>query len=182
MDEPPEDLIESLRIGSPQAFRAVYKRHGQTMLRVALRILRNRTDAEDAVQETFLSLFRNAADFEGRSALGTWLFRVLIRCCLRLDRRRPGQSVEAGEAGASRDAAAGAVQAEARVALEREIGALPARQRVVFTLAAVEGFRLSRIAEMLAIDAGTARYHLSRARARLRERLRAHLVVDEVEA
>jgi RNA polymerase sigma-70 factor (ECF subfamily) len=150
------------------------------MVRLATQILGNRSDAEDAVQEAFLVAFRKAGGFRGESSASTWLHRVLINTCLKMrERRRPAASLEdPGRIEGPREPAP-IESAEIREVLQLEIAALPLRQRIVFTLSEVEGTALEEIAAILALRSATVRYHLFKARERLRERLRPRL--DETE-
>src|SRR5262249_8927033 len=80
----PEDveLLAPIRAGDGRACEALVRQHGGRMLAVARRILRTDEDSADAVQDAFLSAFRSLEGFEGKSALGTWLHRILVNVCL----------------------------------------------------------------------------------------------------
>jgi len=168
-----EALAAALKAGHRYAFRALYERHKDRMLRLALRITGERADAEDAVQEAFLVIFEKAERFDGRSSFATWLYRITVNASLQVRRRR---GVAAPEGGVTPLALpADPERAEALRALDREVQALPLRQRMVFTLHLVEGFSLEETAAVLGIAPGTARYHLFAARNRLQERLAPYL-------
>jgi len=69
-------------------FRDAYERHARRLFNTAYRILGNRSDAEDALQEAFLAAFRNREGFEGRAAIGTWLHRIVVNRSINLMRSR----------------------------------------------------------------------------------------------
>lgn len=173
-----KDLVSALKRGEIGSFQALFERHRDPMLRVAFRILGNRADAEDAIQDAFLALFRKAAAFRGGSSFNTWFYRIVVNACLKIRRKRRAMR-ETMENAAIQDGPsirdAGAADAEARSALDREIEGLPLRQKMVFVLSVVEGFSLKETAEILDLRPGTVGYHLFKARERLRERLRPYL-------
>lgn len=151
----------------------LYRLLGGKLYATALRILRSPEEAEDAVQDAFVTYHRQAAGFEPDSA-GGWLHRVVVNRCLdRLrarDRRR-----EAGFDEADVDQGAGALAAGAPVRdsidLERAVAALPEGARRVFLLYDVEGFRHAEVAARLGISEGTSKSQLFRAREMLRAAL-----------
>ncbi len=100
--DPDADLLAGLRAGDEAAFMALIDRYGATMLRVAQMHVRDRTVAEDVVQETWLAVLNGIDRFEGRSSLKTWLFTILTnRAKTRAERERrtvPVSAVAAREA------------------------------------------------------------------------------------
>lgn len=91
-------LLARLRAGEDAAFGELVRAHSGRMLAVAKRILGSEADAEDVVQEAFVSAFRHLAAFDGRSALGTWLHRIAVNAALmkrRRGRSRPETSIQA---------------------------------------------------------------------------------------
>src|SRR5262249_48886174 len=84
-------LVERLRVQDPAALETLMERHGSRVYRVAFGITRNHADAEEVVQDVFLTLFRKIDLFEGRAALGTWLYRVAANAALI---KRRGKRVE----------------------------------------------------------------------------------------
>src|SRR3989442_734925 len=81
-------LVEACREGRASAFEELYRDHGGRMKSVARNLLGNASDAEDAVQEAFLKLYRGLAGFKGDSALSSWLYRILVNTCYDIGRRR----------------------------------------------------------------------------------------------
>src|SRR3954466_5724948 len=83
---------EQARKGDQQAFRVLVERHSRALFRLAFRMTGNEQDAEDLVQETFLRAYKQLANFDSRSAFGTWLYRIATNCSLDLLRRRKTRS------------------------------------------------------------------------------------------
>ena len=77
-----DELVERTRRGEMEAFEALYRRHSPAIFGLALRMLQNRADAEDMLQEIFLQAHDRLPSFEGRSAFGTWLYRLSVNRCL----------------------------------------------------------------------------------------------------
>ncbi|MBX3356927.1 MAG: sigma-70 family RNA polymerase sigma factor [Phycisphaeraceae bacterium] len=95
--DPEADLLARLRSGDEAAFDHVVREYGPRMLAVARRYLRSEADAQDAVQDAFLSAFKAIASFEGTSRLSTWLHRIAVNAALmkrRTDSRHPAGSIE----------------------------------------------------------------------------------------
>ncbi|MEW6747523.1 MAG: sigma-70 family RNA polymerase sigma factor [Planctomycetota bacterium] len=177
-----DDLVRALRDGELGAFKALYARHHQAMLRIARQVLGHHEDAEDAVQDAFLSVYRTVRRFRGDAAFTTWLYRIVVTSSLKLRRRRrscPETPESAAAVGDPR--AADAACLDLRSALRQEIAALPLRQRMVFALTEVEGFEPREVARILGLEPGTVRYHLCMAKTKLRHRLRPVLEADATE-
>lgn len=88
------DLVLAAKSGQRAAFEALLERSAQRLLRTTFRITRNREDAEDAVQDTFLRAFMHVKDFDGRSSFSTWLTRIAINSAVMiLRKKRPGREV-----------------------------------------------------------------------------------------
>ena len=157
------------------AFEDLYRSHGGRMKSVAMNLLGNSSDAEDAVQEAFLKLHRSWATFKGESLLSTWLYRILINTCYDMGRRRKRRPEPAPEPedAASPDPPAASPDHTLRLTIERALERLPELQRSVFLLFEVEGFKHREIAEILAIPEGTSKHALFTAKRELQERILA---------
>jgi len=167
-----EELVLALQRRELWAFKALYYRHKDPMLRIALKILGNQADSEDAVQDAFLTLYRKAAKIRGTSAFFTWFYRVVVNACLKIRDKRTSAAKTDQEATLRATDRETCVDSEVVGALDEAIGTLPLQQRMVFVLSEVEGFPLTQVAEILGLRAGTVRYHLFRARGYLRDKLR----------
>ena len=161
------DLIRRCQDGDLAAYEAVFRRHHQSLLRVALRMLGQREDAEDAVQTAFIRLHSGIHKFRFEAGLGTYLMRIVINCCydaLAARRRDTSEELEAMEPGQPSTS-------DLRVQLEQAIGILPERMRACFVLYAVEGFPQDEVAAMMGVSTGTVKARVSQARERLRSPL-----------
>jgi RNA polymerase sigma-70 factor (ECF subfamily) len=171
-DDPGMDaaVLQRCREGDLAAFESLYAAHGERMKSIAANLLGNVSDAEDAVQETFLKVYRAAGAFRGGSSVSTWIYRILVNACydaLRRSRRRPetplpprGPAVEAA-----------GTDHPLRLALETAIRRLDPRERASFLLVEVEGFSHREAAEILGIPEPASRALLFKAKKRLRRTL-----------
>jgi RNA polymerase sigma-70 factor (ECF subfamily) len=173
-------LAERCRQGATGAFEELYRAHAPRLFGLACRMV-GRTDAEDLLQEIFLTAHRKLASYKGESSLGTWLFRLAANMCvdhLRRQSTRVAQVTDPlDEDSRSADAGEGSVLgAIDRLDLERALTTLGPRSRIVFVLHDVEGFEHREIGEMLGITDGTSKSQLHKARLRLRAALAARFV------
>lgn len=184
---PDEDLAARIAAGDGAAVRLVTERNNQRLFRAAWSILRNRDEAEDAVQAAYMRAFGGIAGFEGRSSLSTWLTRIAINEALgrvRAEKRRRARLdassilhldeyreklMRGSTSAAAPDAAL--AREQVRRLLEQAIADLPDGFRHVFVLREVEGLSVEETAEALAILPATVKTRLLRARRRLQEAL-----------
>jgi RNA polymerase sigma-70 factor (ECF subfamily) len=148
------------------------------MKNLARNILGSATDAEDAVQETFLKVQRGIASFRGQSSFVTWTFRILVNTCHDARRSRLRKKEVAANDEQQRDDAAPRPEPRAsvahpslRLALERALAKLTRHQRDVFLLYEVEGFRHAEISSMLEISEAASKNTLFQAKKNLRQML-----------
>ena len=168
------------------ALRHVITANNQRLFRAAWSILRDRSEAEDAVQAAYVAAFSSMDRFEGRSSLSTWLTRIVINEALgrvRSERRRRArleaggvpvletyrEKLMAGSESPPPDAAV--AREQLRRILEHAIAALPEAFRTVFVLREIEGLSVEDTAEALAIRAATVKTRLLRARRKLQDAL-----------
>ena len=171
-------LVEACRRGRMDAFERLYQLHGPKMKSVALHLMGNTHDAEDAVQEAFLKVYRGIGSFKGDSAFSTWVHRILVNACYDM-RRRGLRRVDTVAPQEDSDdepinrAPAPAANQPLRLALEKCVAQLSEAQRVVFLLYEVEGFSHAEIGEMLNISEGASKNRLFEAKRELRRLLTA---------
>ena len=168
-------LAAACRSGELRAYERLYELHGVRMKSLARNLLGNRTDAEDAVQETFLKAQRAIASYSGKSTLATWIFRILINSCYDMRRSRMRRKeVQEPEPVANEpvyEHRAHGAHPSLRIALERSLAALPGRQREIFLLYEVAGFAHAEIAAMLSISEAVSKNSLFQAKKTLRQQL-----------
>jgi len=165
-------LAAQCQAGVPGAFEEVYRTHAPRLFGLACRLV-GRNEAEDLLQEIFLTAYRKLGLYKGDAALGTWLFRLATNTCLDYLRSRGarfGQLTDTLEddvnvPGTNAGAVLGVVD---RMDLERALATLPGGCRAVFVLHDVEGFEHREIGGLLGISDGTSKSQLHKARMRLR--------------
>lgn len=196
--ESPESLLLSrLRAGEEAAFDDLVRLAGGRLLAVARRMLSREEDAEDAVQEAFLSAFKSLDRFDSRSQLTTWLHRITVNVCLmrlRSQRRRGGPErsidellptfVEDGHQTRSTPnwkpiATSGIETGEIREIVRARINELPEQYRVVLMLRDIEELSTEETAAALGITANAVKTRLHRARQALRALLEPHFSTTE---
>jgi RNA polymerase sigma-70 factor (ECF subfamily) len=183
-------LLARMQAGEADAFEDCVRTYCGRMLVVARRILRNEEDAHDAVQDAFLSAFKEIGRFQGLSSLGTWLHRIAVNAALgrlRTRQRHPEQSIEDllphfGEGEHQLDPPAPwkggpetvLQQQEACVLVQQCISQLPENYRTVLLLRDFEGLDTEETARMLGTSVGVVKTRLHRARQALRSLLDPH--------
>jgi RNA polymerase sigma-70 factor (ECF subfamily) len=172
-EEPPgdADLLARHVSGDPDAFGELVARHRDRLWGVALRTLGNPEDAADALQDALLSAYRGAAGFRGKSAVTTWLHRIVVNACLDLVRRRsarPTQPLPDEPAAPATDAIG---DRETALAVTAALRTLPPDQSAAVVLVDIEGFSVDEASQILGVPTGTVKSRCARARARLAERL-----------
>jgi RNA polymerase sigma-70 factor (ECF subfamily) len=163
------ELVERTRRGEMEAFETLYRRHSPAVFGLALRMLQNRADAEDMIQEIFLQAYDRLPSFEGRSAFGTWLYRLSVNRCLDHLRSRGAKEQSRTEPLTYELSGRVSTVGLRGLELERAIGELPPSSRAAFLLHHVAGFDHKEVGEMLGIAVGTSKSLVHRARTRLKE-------------
>jgi len=171
-------LVERCRRGDLAAFEELYRAHSGRLFSVACRMVGNTADAEDLLQEIFLTAHRKLEGFRGDSSLGTWLYRLATNHCLDFLRSR---ATRAGQITDALDddptiADAGskglAEQTVTKMDLERALARLPEGCRAAFVLHDIEGLEHREVGDVLGIAEGTSKSQVHKARLRLRTLLR----------
>jgi RNA polymerase sigma-70 factor (ECF subfamily) len=172
------ELVERCRRGELGAFEELYRAHSGRLFSLAVRMLANRADAEDMLQEIFLSAHRKLDSFRGDAALGTWLYRLAMNQILdhvRSRAARTGQLTDGLDDTSLLADGAGhrlADRAIDRIDLERALAELPEGCRAAFVLHDVEGLEHKEVSDVLGIAEGTSKSQVHKARLRLRGLLR----------
>lgn len=181
-------LVGRLKAGDQEAFARLVEEHGGRVYRVALRLMGNEADAEDVLQETFLSAYKSIDRFEERSSLSTWLYRITTNAALMRLRRKEPDQVSVDEPLERDDGEQMPRQFfdfcclpeefllrdEARDEMTRAINDLPPSLRSVFILRDIEGLSTQEVAETLDLSLSAVKSRLMRARLKLREHLSAY--------
>ncbi len=166
MSSEEEYILAKCKKGSYRYQKKLYELHSSMVWSICLRYLRNHEDAQDAFQNTFVAVFKNIHDFEGKGEFGGWVRKIAVNASLMIYRSRKKSSlyVELDDAGitpAQDDEILDQLSAED---LMNAIRQLPDGYRMVFNMYGIEGYSHAEIAEKLAISESTSRSQFSRAR------------------
>ena len=168
-------LVRRVLDGDTAAFTMLVDRHAAACTRFAIRMLGNREDAEDAVQDSFLRAYRSLARYEERQAFRTWLFQILVNRCrtaaVRRQRRQRMFLVD-DNAVASASVQPAAESTELRAELRRAIDALDPDQREAFLLKHVELLSYDEMAEATGVGVSALKMRVKRACDRMQWLLR----------
>lgn len=178
------DLAQRAHARDPQAIRLITTRNNQRLFRAAWSVLRNRADAEEAVQDAYVKAFTGAG-FEGRSSLATWLTRIAVNEALARKRANEARKRSLSDADITqiddyreklmsvslRSPEFQMLRAELAKAIEAAIARLPEEFRTVLVLRDIEEMSVEETAEALDIVAATVKTRHLRARRRLRQEI-----------
>ena len=181
------DLV-ALQAGDRAEFALFVEAYSGQVYRLALKMLQNPQDAEDILQETFIKAYKALPNFEGRSSLSTWLYRIATNEALMFLRKKRPEQVSVDEPLENEDGDERPRQiidwcclpenelmsSESRANLDHSVQQLPDSLRAVFLLRDIEGLSTRETAEVLDISESAVKTRLSRARFRLRELLSAY--------
>ncbi|SNR44371.1 MULTISPECIES: RNA polymerase sigma factor [Hymenobacter] len=173
-------LVERCRLGDRRAQAEIYKRYSKAMFNASLRITGDYAEAEDVLQESFLSAFRELHSYKGDSSFGSWLKRIVINKSINCLRNRRLQLVPLADQhdAADHDDTHQSLDPEdlswRADVVRRCVQELPDGYRVVLSLYLLEGYDHAEIASILHITESTSKSQYSRARRKLLELARQH--------
>jgi RNA polymerase sigma-70 factor (ECF subfamily) len=181
--------IRQAREGDPEAFRALFDGHRQQVFALAYRYLRNRTDAEDVLQETFIKAYNGLPGYDPAKGLSfaAWLNRICVNASIDAMRRSkvretgplgPEEAAAMSAPSHSSDPERSARSAEIREKIDQALARLTPTQRMVFTLRHYQEYTTREIAQALQSSEGSVKKHLFRAVGLLRKHLRKYVVED----
>jgi RNA polymerase sigma-70 factor (ECF subfamily) len=168
------ELLQRYLAGDAGAFDELMRHHEDRVFGICLRMLRDREAALDATQETFITVFRKASSFAGKSAFSTWLYRVAVNTCYDHARRAKRHRAEVLPEGRDPVDPAGEdafTAVELRPDLEAALAELPEEFRAAVVLADVEGLGSQTVADALGVPVGTVKSRVFRGRRLLAEAL-----------
>lgn len=168
------ELMQQLRGGSEPALRQLIERHRERLFRLSYGLLGDRDAAGDAVQETFIRLWRHSRRYDPRQSLSTWLCTICARRCYdELRRRRRHYAAAASLYTESVNPDAMAAE-ELLALLNNAVATLPAKQRVIYRLREIEGFSTEEAASATGMKADQVKANLCVARNKVREKLQEY--------
>ncbi len=171
------ELVAKAKRGDREAFGQLVLRHQQQVYHMALRMVRNREDAEDVAQEAFVTAYRRLAEFRGFSSFRTWVISIALNRGRNLLRDNPPErsaELPASLTAGTTDPLEALEAKERSELLERAIDALPPKQRMTVLLRVREGMSHKEIARALGTSPGTSKANYHFAVNRLREVMEHH--------
>jgi RNA polymerase sigma-70 factor (ECF subfamily) len=190
LTDPDREIIDAVRAGDNRRFGALVDRHRDRAMTLAFRMVGEKSEAEELVQDSFLRAFRSLGTFRGDAKFSTWFYRILYNVCMTRVRRRSVPPVQFDGADPSHDGTVWADPApdmlermesdEVQEILLEEILRLPEAFRAALTLFYVQELKYEEMTHVLQIPVGTVKTHLSRGRRLLRERVLERMK-DEVQ-
>ncbi|HWZ58460.1 MAG TPA: sigma-70 family RNA polymerase sigma factor [Gemmatimonadaceae bacterium] len=163
-----ERLVELVRAGDMGAYDKLVRRYLRRAYVVAFRLLEHREDAEDLVQETFMTVLSQLHTYETGRPFAPWMYRILINRGLNARRSRSRRRMEAipdDAAGPSRETPdVLAERADVRARFQASLASLPPRQRLVVQLIEIDGLSRGEVAKVLDLSEATVRWHVCEAR------------------
>ena len=185
-------LIEESRKGNVDAFEELIKGYKKSAYNIALRVMRNAEDAEDASQEALIKIFKNISSFNMESTFKVWMYRIVVNTCIDFKRRKNVNTLSIDETidlGSGRE-----IQREIPdesnnpdALIERNyntqlvndaINMLEDDFKTIIILRDIKGFTYDEISQILSCNLGTVKSRLSRARKRLKELLENEMKVQ----
>ena len=177
------DLILKASKNNVEAFEELIAPHTNQLLNYAFRMLKNREDAEDALQETYLKAYNSLEKFEGNSSFKTWLYKITTNVCLdmiRKQKRQTHQSLNVTNEDGEHEIAIpdetyspeiSARKSAAMEALKKAMDSLKAEHKIAITSRDIDGLSYDEIAEATDTNVGTVKSRINRARLHLKKLL-----------
>jgi RNA polymerase sigma factor (sigma-70 family) len=168
-----EELIHRCRAGDQEAHFKLYKLYSRAMYNVGYRITGSEEDAEDVLQEAFISAFKNLTSYRGDASFGSWVKRIVVNKAINLLKKRKLEVIQESE-----DFDVPIEEPEEEYLPELSVGKvkhcidlLPVGYRSVLSLYLIEGYDHQEIAEIMGITESTSKSQLNRAKNKLKELL-----------
>jgi len=183
-----KQLVEKAKSGDIKAFEQLIKATSSKIYNLGLKLLRNKEDAADLMQETYIKAYEHIGSFKGNSAFSTWLYRIATNLALMKMRKDKNKKVtveqlkEASNPSMAREMpdwthnpAYHFRKQELKDLLNNAIDSLPRKYKSVFVLHDIEGFPIAEVADMLSLSEPAVKTRSHRSRLYLREKLSEHL-------
>ena len=180
-------LVEAIKKGDELAFQEIVGRYSQKVFNLAMRLTRNQEDAEEVLQDVFITVFNKIDSFEGKSQFSSWLYRVTANTAFMKLRRRKNKesvsfedvssSVKESWVGQTPDEASVdymSIKHELRDLIESAVSRLPEEYRNIFVLRDIDGLSNEEVSEMVGLTVPAVKSRLHRARMLLRKKLQRY--------
>lgn len=178
------ELVEKAKNGDIRAFEHLMKTTSGRIYNLGYRLLRNKEDAADVMQETYMTAYEHLPRFKGNSSFSTWLYRIATNFALMKMRKEKGRKVPLARLKETEDSVYETEfpdwsdspvdhlkNQELKEILDKEINALPPKYRSVFVLHDIEGLSIAEVAEILSLSEAAVKTRSHRSRLYLREKL-----------
>jgi RNA polymerase sigma-70 factor (ECF subfamily) len=163
-----QDLVDACLAGDESAYSELYKLYSKAMFNVALRIARDSDDAEDILQDAFVSAFTNLYSFSGKATFGAWLKRIVINKAINHLKKQKANLVELSVDYELEDKVENEPDMEFKVkTVQKAIQELPDGYRVVLSLYLLEGYDHKEIAQIMGISESTSKTQYLRAKQKI---------------
>lgn len=182
------NLVRRAAAGDAAAVRAIIRTHNQRLYRLVRAVISSNADAEDVLQEAYLSAFARLDTFRGEASLSTWLSRIALNAALmrlraqkRMKRAAPGLTTAEAQiipfplSSPTADPERAMAQRQLLHLVEEATDALPETFRLVFVARVIEGLSVEETASLLGLPAATVKTRLHRARKLIRSQLEAQI-------
>ena len=178
MQEKERNIIELCREGDVKAQFLLYKQYSKSMYNIAIRFLNNKMDAEDVLQESFLTAYEKINDLSGINSFGAWLKRIVINNCITILRKKKIRFEDISDYKLEQVDDEDGIYELDPVVVHKAIKRLPDGGRTVLVLHALEGYKHREIAEMMGISESTSRTQYKRALGLLNNSLKEKVYVN----
>lgn len=171
-----EELIRACIEGNQRACKELYEQNKAWLYAICLRYHKNVVDAQDSLQESFISIYRNLHSFKAEGSFKGWMRKVTVRCILSIFRNK-NKIIESDIESQTEPIDISLLNSLDKEELTFLIDCLPAGRKQIFVAHAIDGFSHKEIAEMLSISEGTSKSQFFHARRDLREALEKEIVI-----
>jgi RNA polymerase sigma-70 factor, ECF subfamily len=175
------DLVQEVKAGNRNSFSTLVERHQRGLLRLSLRFTREKSQAEDIVQESFIKAYQKIDMFEGRSSFKSWLYQIAVNTARNRLRSRNQEMVSLDELslGVSAGAELELLQTDVKKIIRAEVENLPERQKLALKLRIFEDLSFKEIADIMACPYDTAKANYRHALMKLKSNLeKLHALKD----
>ncbi len=186
-----DELVERAKNKDHAAFEELVKRNQAKIYNLGLKLLGNKEDAADLLQETFINAYYALPRFEGKSAFSTWLYRIATNNAFMKMRKKKiplvrfetqrsdfGEQFSPGIADWSNNLGAHLRNEELKMLIEKSVDSLPGKYKTIFVLHDIEGFSTEEISKMLDLSVPAVKSRIHRSRLFLRDRLSQYFQPD----
>lgn len=174
-----KDIIDRCMLGDRYAQNKLYLLYSRAMYNTCYRITNNTQDAEDVLQESFVSAFRNLHSYKATASFGAWLKRIVVNKAINLIRKRRPELAEIDESLPMTEEAPESAPANYSIhRIKEAISQLPDGYRLVFSLYLLEGYDHQEISQILGISESTSKSQFNRAKKKLKTLLQKEVIYE----